>query len=150
MRRVIMIDRATNLLVLFIVGVIVAVVGDSVVVKWRHSEPWEKAWVLKDPKIPAPHDSKSMLAAYRNAYEAYAFEDARGLLEFAERYYRPSSVVVRFSASELRQLATVPLIGGLFLLVPMAINYVRHGGVRLWNRSASKSRPQRPPVPSEP
>lgn len=145
-----MIDRATNLLVLFVVCVTVIVFGDTTVDKWRFSEPWEKAWVLKDPKIPAPHDSKSMLAAYRKAYEAYAFEDARGLLEFAERYYRPSGVVVRFSASELRQLATVAMIGGLFLLVPMAINYVRHGGVRLWNRGAAKSRPQRPAAPSEP
>jgi len=145
-----MIDRATNLLVLFIIFVTIIVFGDTTVDKWRHSEPWEKAWVLKNPSVPAPLDSKTLVTAYRNAYNAENHAAASRFLEITEQFFTPSAVLVRFSESEIRELATILLISPLYLLLPICLNYLRHGGVRLWNRSAAKSRPQRPPAPSEP
>ena len=235
-----MIDRATNLLVLFIAGVAVLGWAAEAADKWRFTESWEKAWVLKDPNAPAPFASEALIRAYRNASEAHddssarellhmlerfytpaawvlkdpnvpapyasealirayrnaseAHEDSaareilgmlerfytpsawvlkdpnvpapyaserpirvyrnaseahddsseRELVQILERFYTPSAVLVRFSGSEIRDLAVSLASLSLLFLLPLSMNYLRHGDVRLWNRSASKSRNQWP------
>lgn len=135
-----MIDRITNLLLLVIVVSCLAGLCSELVDAWRHTEPWEQTWSPKPDELPPvraslqePNGWRKLVDAIYAAKDKGKLSDAARLEEILKQYYIPTgNVTVRLSATELSDVA-VPLFAMLLLLLPAALNYVRHGKPGLWN-----------------
>ena len=135
-----MIDRITNLLVIFIVLSCLAVFCEKFVSAWRHTELWEQTWSPKPGDLPPvrafllePNGWKKLVDAIHAAENKPEYIDTKRLREILMQHYVPTgNVTVRLSAAELSDVAA-PLFAMLLLLLPAALNYVRHGKPGLWN-----------------
>ncbi len=129
-----MLDRLTNLLVLFTLAAALVVLAMSLHNAWSTTAPWEKEWVAKPGAQPS-HTAEEVLTAIRNATAAHAYEDAQKLENILEREFEPSGkILVHLSWLELSEAAIAVFATLLILIIPLSLNYVRHGKFRLWNR----------------
>lgn len=131
-----MIDRAINLLTMFIFLVALIVLIAKLSDSWTQTEIWEQKWVgMKNVK--QEYDSNKLIAAIKNANEQDEYSDAYTLEEVLKSMYKPSGeVLIRFNTYEIKEIIQYVLFTLLLLVVPISINYVRHGKFKLWNESA--------------
>lgn len=131
-----MIDRAVNLLTLFIVFLALIVLASNLHDAWVKSEPWEQKWSEIKGK-EQKYESDKLITAIKNARDQHEYSDAYKLEEALESMYRPSGEVLkRFNALEIQSTTEYVSLALLLLIVPISINYVRHGKFKLWNKSA--------------
>ena len=129
-----MIDRALNVLVIAIVTSALAVLVVDLSQAWEHVEVWEQEW-RPFATTTVKQDPTEVANAIRNAREAGAVADASKLESFLKEQFRPGTVKQRITAPEyLHALSNSTLIL-VFLLVPIAANYIRRGSWRVWNRA---------------
>ncbi len=131
-----MINRAVNLLTLFVVSLMVVVFAFNMRDAWEHSEPWEQKWVAKKGK-EQKYKSDELTTDIRNAREQHEYSDSYKLEQALESMYQPSGEVLkRFNGYEIQKTLEDVCLTLLLLVAPVAINYVRHGKFKLWNKSA--------------
>lgn len=128
-----MIDRTINLLSIFIFLVALIVLAVNVNDSWTKTEPWEQKWIaIKN--VEQKYDSDKLIIAIKKAHEQNEYSDVYTLEETLESMYKPSGeILTRFNAYEIQQIVEYVLLTLLFLVVPVSINYVRHGKFKLWN-----------------
>lgn len=130
-----MIDRTINLLTIFIFLVAFIVLVVNVNDSWTKTEPWEQKWIVIK-NVEQKYDSDKLITAIKNANEQSEYSDAYILEETLKSMYKPSGeVLIRFNAYEMQQIIGYVLLTLLLLVVPVSINYVRHGKFKLWNIS---------------
>lgn len=133
-----MLDRLANLLVLFLIAASFAVTGNQLWSAWRNTEPWDEEWIAKagtHPEYPA----KRLLEAMRKATDAYEFADAKSVRDVLEACYQPSGrVTTRFTRKEIGSTLQATFGTLMLCIIPLCMNYVRHGRFRLWNRETSR------------
>jgi hypothetical protein len=131
-----MIDRTVNLLNLFIMLVVMITLATNIQDAWNKSEPWEQNWVAIQGKEQT-HSAARLIAAIKNARDQHEYSDVYKLEDVLESMYKPSgNVHKRFSTHEIRRAAEYVFLALLLLVIPIGINYVRHGKFKLWNKSA--------------
>ena len=113
-----MLDRLTNLLVLFILAAALIVLANGIRSAWDNTAPWEQGWVAKpgtSPLMPA----ERLLNAIHNASEVNEHEDAAKLEAYLKEIYQPSgTILVRLSWPEIRDIAIACLLTLLLLIAP--------------------------------
>jgi hypothetical protein len=134
--RLSVVNRLINLIALAALAVAFSVGANALYEAWRSVAPWEHEWAVIPGKEPK-HTSEQLLAGIQKANEVGAFNDAN-ILEAALRadFLQTGKVYVRFTDSELLGAATSFSAALLLLLIPVSLNYLRHGKFRLWNRNA--------------
>jgi len=131
-----LIDRAVNLLTLFIVFLALIVLASNLHDAWEKSEPWEQNWIAIKEK-EQKYESDKLITAIKNARDQREYSDAYILEEALESMYRPSGEVLkRFNAREIQDTMEYVFLALVLLIAPISINYVRHGKFKLWNKSA--------------
>jgi hypothetical protein len=131
-----MFDRLTNLIALTTLAVAFGIGANSLYEAWRLAAPWEEEWIVIPGKEPK-HTSEQLLAGIQKASELCEFKDANTLEAVLRSDFRPTGkVLVRFNNSELLSACTSFAAALFLLLLPVSINYLRHGKFRLWNRGA--------------
>ena len=129
-----MLDRATNLTVVFLVALALVVLAVNVSDSWRSTRPWDQGWALRADNTPK-YDAERLLKAMRGASEAGDYSAVSTLQEALEADYKPSGeVYVRLTRSEILEALAYFGLVLLLLIVPLSLNYVRHGKFWLWNR----------------
>jgi disulfide bond formation protein DsbB len=132
-----MLDRTTNLLVLLIVVLALAALGFGFRHAWGETPIWEQQWVAKagvQPSIPADQ----LLTALKNATAAEAYDHVATLENALRKDFEPiGASFLHILSNNLFAMGKVAGVVFLFLVVPVSLNYVRHGKFRLWNRDAS-------------
>lgn len=130
-----MLDRITNVLVVFIVVGALAVLAVSLKSAWDTTAVWDKEWTTK-PAVHPAYSAQRLLVAIRNATEANDNEAVSALEQVLEANYEPSGkILVRFSRSDLSEAAILTLATLLFLVIPVSLNYIRNGKAKFWNKS---------------
>lgn len=127
-----MIDRSVNLLVLLVVVAAIAILADGLHHAWNTTPPWDREWTSK-PDLQPSRSADQILTAIKKATEAQVYTDAERLEQILERFYAPGDVTAHISPAELYKILLKSFAILLLLAVPLSINYVRHGGLRLWN-----------------
>lgn len=128
-----MLDRLTNLIVIFVTVVAAVIAVNELNTAWGNTQSWEKEWVVKADAHPT-YPSEKLLTAMKNATADQAYADASALQTELEKSYEPTGkILLRFSRHEIIETAKAFLFALLLLIVPLSFNYVRHGGFRLWN-----------------
>lgn len=131
-----MLDRLTNLLVLFTLTAALVVLAISLHTAWSTTAPWEKEWVAKSGAQPT-YSVEKVLTAIRNATASHAYEDAQKLENILEREFVPTGkILVNVSWFELSELAITVFSVLLILVIPLSLNYVRHSKFKIWNRGS--------------
>lgn len=134
-----MLDRLTNLLVLLVAALALAAFGVSWAEAWNSTNPWEEEWRPIVGK-PALHAATDITNAIKNATGSNSYADANSLRQYLEaNYERTGSISVRISAEETMKIFAWIGATLLLLFIPVAINYVRHGRFRIWNRQQAIS-----------
>lgn len=129
-----MFSRLTNLLTLAALAVALVASAEGLYDGWNSVAPWEQEWSVIPGKEPK-HASQQLIAAIRSASEVGAFNDADKLINALRSDFRPTgNVFIRLNESELFGAMKAGFFGLLLLLIPMSVNYLRHGRFRLWNR----------------
>ena len=64
-----MLNRSTNLLVLFTIAVALIVLATNIESAWHHTSPWEHGWVAKADSTPK-YKAEKLLVALQNANAA--------------------------------------------------------------------------------
>tara|TARA_R110000772_G_scaffold223546_1_gene334089 strand:- start:8563 stop:8979 length:417 start_codon:yes stop_codon:yes gene_type:complete len=129
----VMIDRISNLLVLFIFSAALLILSLFLKNAWDYSEPLEKQWVLKTDAHPKNTVDELLGALYR-AEKADDEEAVRYFRNRLETDYKPSDeILVRFNSNELVVAAVASSVPLLFLIIPLSLNYIRHGKLKVWN-----------------
>ena len=127
-----MLDRLTNLLVLFILAATLIVLSNGIWNAWNITAAWEQVWVAK-PEKNSPHPAEELLTSIQKATEVNEHEDAAKLETYLKEFYQPSgTILVRLSWPEIREVAIASLLTLLLLIIPVSLNYVRHGKFRIW------------------
>jgi hypothetical protein len=130
------VDRLTNLLTLAAFAVAFAVGASALYDAWRTVAPWEQEWIVIPGKEPK-YASEQLLAGMHKASDLGEFDDANTFEVALRSDFMPmGKVLVRFNNAELFSAATSFAAALLLLLVPLSVNYLRHGAFRLWNRGA--------------
>jgi hypothetical protein len=132
-------DRTTNLLALFVIAVAMIVLGNCLESAWRNTEPWEQGWATKAGRTPK-YTASQLVTAMKGADAAGDYTAVEKLRTALEAGYEPSGdIQVRMTAGEI--LEALGNTGGvmLFLILPMSLNYIRHGSFRIWNRAPNKT-----------
>jgi hypothetical protein len=128
-----MIDRAINLLVLGVFLAALASLGFGLHRAWVSTDAWDKEWAAKNDE-ELPYSAEEVLNAMRKANSAGASKDVAKLRQYLEEHFRPTgNVSVRFTVMEIWESVLFLLIPTVLLVIPMSINYVRHGKFRIWN-----------------
>lgn len=118
---------------IFLVALIVLVV--NVNDAWTKTEPWEQKWIA-NKNVEQEYDSEKLILAIKSANEQHEYSDAYTLEETLNNMYKPSDeVLIRLNTYEIQQIIEYVLFTLLLLIVPVSINYVRHGKFKLWNVS---------------
>ena len=118
-----MLDRLTNLFVLFTLAVALIVLAISLHDSWTTTAPWEKEWIAKPGAQPS-HTADKILTAIRNATTEHAYEDAKKLEKFLEREFEQSGkILVHLSWLELSDAAIAVFATLLILIIPLSLNY---------------------------
>ena len=129
-----MLDRLTNLLVLFILAAALIVLSNGIWNAWNTTAAWEQVWVAK-PEKHSPYPAEKLLTGIQKATEFNEHEDAAKLEAYLKEFYDPSgTILVHLSWPEIREVAIASLLTLLLLIVPVSLNYVRHGKFRIWNQ----------------
>jgi hypothetical protein len=122
-----MVDRSINLLVLFVLAALLAVLAEGLHGAWNTTPPWDKEWMVK-PDLHPSHSSEQILIAIQNATALHEYADAKRLEQILERYYEPTGqILVHISLAELYDIALLAFAALALLVVPLSINYlIRH------------------------
>jgi hypothetical protein len=117
---------------ILVVALVLALLALSTVEAWNSNDPWDEEWRPIAGK-PTTGTSAEMIGAIRNATKSNVYAASMLREDLEANYERTGNVTVRFSASELFTIGVQA--GGvlMFLLVPVSIDYVRHGRFRIWN-----------------
>lgn len=131
-----MLNRSTNLLVLLMTGVALIVLATNIESAWRHTSPSEQGWVAKPDGEPSPkYTADQHIVALHKANLAEDYSSAHEINESLERDYMPSGDIhVRFTIHEILEALTYTGAVLLFPIIPISLNYIRHGSFRFWNR----------------
>lgn len=128
-----MIDRAINLLVVcvFLIAMVSLAVGLHRA--WEETDAWDKEWTsTTDGELR--HSAEDVLTAMRKADSVGASNDVEKLREYLNENFRPTGTVsVRFTAREIWESLLFLIIPAFLLVLPISLNYVRHGKFRVWN-----------------
>ena len=128
-----MLNRATNLLVLLVILGALLLLAIKLNIAWHATEPWELEWNPKSGTA-SNYSAHRLTQAIRQASAAHAINDVVALKKELEAHFEPSTIILtRFSSGEIFGAlfsGAVTLVG---LIVPVCLNYVRHGRFRLWN-----------------
>jgi hypothetical protein len=129
-----MIDRITNLLVLFIIAAALLIFSFKLSESWKVTAPWEQEWHPKEGMRPTL-SIQEILSAMREADAIHEHDDLQVLKKALESEFIPTGVIlVRLSSNEIYEalIRFVTVLGAI--VFPICLNYVRHGKFRLWNR----------------
>jgi len=131
-----MIDRSLNILTLIILLLVVLVVLSNLHFAWEQSELWEQEWLPKN-NVEQTHTPEELIAALRNARAQREIADSLKLEDSLKAMYWSSGKVnKRFNPSEIQDIAAYSLLSLLLLIIPLSVNYIRHGKFKLWNKGA--------------
>lgn len=131
-----MVNRAINLVVLFIISATLLVFCFFVFRSWHNTSPLDYVWIQKVGSSPK-YAADDLLYMINKAGDALDYASVDVLQEaLNESYERSGNVRVGFSCSEIFEIF-IYTIGSIFLLIfPVSANYVRSGFFRLWNRDS--------------
>lgn len=127
-----MIDRILNVLSALILVFSAIVFSVTVYFSWHSVNEWDQEWVAtsSDPTYTA-EELTTALKRYRwNSRRASQIRD-----ELNANYAKTGNVHRRFDENDIERMALNLVAPLLFLLVPISINYIRTGRVRVWNPS---------------
>ena len=131
-----MIDRTINLATLFIFLFALIIFCFNLYIFWGESESWEKVWVSTE-QSPQEISAEQMITAIKGARDAEAYSDIYRFEELLKENYRfTGEITVRLNMTELSLTLLYTCITLLLLLVPLSLNYVRHGIFKIWNKHA--------------
>lgn len=130
-----MVDRFVNLITLLIFLVLLGTLTTTSYDAWKETKTWEQSWSPIDGVEPN-FSADQIVLAIKNAQAQNEIYDVLTLKKTLEQSYKPTGeVLVRFSESELTNIFTNTCGALLLILLPLSINYVRHGRFRLWNKN---------------
>ena len=132
-----MIDRCINLIVILVLALGCWGFSAKLVDSWSSTPERDRVWLEPEGSEPE-HSAEEILSAIHRAAAAGNFDAMRELSEYRRQNYI-EEVHTRINGSELIDIAGFIGFCLLLLLVPISLNYIRHGRFRLWNASAPES-----------
>lgn len=129
-----MLDRLTNLIAVFAMSA--SILAGAVCIRnaWMHTAPWDQEWAPRQATTPS-HSAEEIVRAMQNASSEGELADATKLETYLRSDFRPTGKVLRrFTSEELADVCIAFLQPLLLLAIPMSMNYLRHGKLRVWNR----------------
>lgn len=128
-----MIDRAINLLVICVLLIAMISLAVGLHRAWEETDAWNKEWTsTTDGELR--YSPEEVLTAMRKADSVGARNDVEKLREYLNENFRPTGrISVRFTIREIWESFLFLVIPAFLLVVPVSLNYVRHGKFRVWN-----------------
>lgn len=137
-----MFDRFINILTLIVVMISVGALGGNIYdeytgVGYRFNisdpKPWEKynEYMVIEENVASAEKIQSAIA---NARSADKKDDAKRLQEYYDRSYKSDGTRrTRMNSIDFTSAFIYAGVCLLFLLIPITVNYIRHGKPKVWN-----------------